>query len=131
MVGSHHKIRNFLNLNIFIYLFTSQIFPPSHYSPTPICPPTLAYQVSAKLGASARTEAKQGNPAGERIPKSGYIFRKNLHSSCRGTYIETKLPIYYLCSQVLIPACVWSLVGGSISESSQGSRLVDSVGQSE
>ena len=41
--------------------------------------------------------------------------------------METKLLICYICAKGLGPACAHSLVGGSVSERLQGSRLVDSV----
>lgn len=42
--------------------------------------------------------------------------------------MDTELHICCICVRSLVPACVWSLVGGSVSESSQKYRFVDSVG---
>jgi hypothetical protein len=42
--------------------------------------------------------------------------------------METELHICYICAAGLIPPRVCSLVGGLVSENSQGSRLVDSIG---
>jgi hypothetical protein len=44
--------------------------------------------------------------------------------------MKTKLPIWYICSGSLGPAWDHSLVGGSVSGSPQGPRLVESVGLS-
>jgi hypothetical protein len=41
--------------------------------------------------------------------------------------VEIKLYICYICARDLHLACICSLVGGSVSESSQGSRLVGPV----
>ena len=42
--------------------------------------------------------------------------------------METELHVCYICAGGLGPDHVYYLVGGSVSESSQGSSLVDSVG---
>jgi len=42
--------------------------------------------------------------------------------------MKTKLHICYVCVRGLGPAHAYSLVGGSVSESSHGPRLVGSVG---
>jgi hypothetical protein len=42
--------------------------------------------------------------------------------------MRMELHVCYMCTGGLISAYVCSLVDGSVSESSQGSRLVDSVG---
>jgi hypothetical protein len=42
--------------------------------------------------------------------------------------METELHICYICARGLLLVCLCSLVDGSVSESSQRSRLVDSVG---
>lgn len=42
--------------------------------------------------------------------------------------METELHTCCICAGGLVPDHVGSLVGGSVSESSQGSRLVDSAG---
>ena len=41
--------------------------------------------------------------------------------------MEIKLHVCYVCDQSLGPAPVCTLVGGSVSETNQGPRLVDSV----
>ena len=72
------------------------------------CPPyllpALAHQVSARLGASSPTEARKVQP-----------WRLNSLSD-----------IYVLGGVILAPVC--SLIGGSVSESFQGTRFVDSIG---
>ena len=60
--------------------------------------------------------------------QSGYSFRDTPHSSCWGTHIQTELHVSYLCVRGRNPDHVCSFIGGSISESSQGSKLVDSFG---
>ena len=60
--------------------------------------PNLSHQVSTGLGASSATEVRQGNS------------------------------LLHMCMGPLSPASVWSLDSGSVSGSSQGSRLVDTVG---
>jgi hypothetical protein len=42
--------------------------------------------------------------------------------------METELHVCYIRAQGLGPVYACSLVGGSVSESSQGSRFVDSIG---
>jgi hypothetical protein len=44
--------------------------------------------------------------------------------------MEPELHVYYICSQGLISALVCPLVAGVVSESSQESRLLDSLGPS-
>jgi len=82
--------------------------PPPHAS-------TLTYYVSKGLGASSHTEARQGSLVGERIPQTGNSF--STCSSCWETHMETEL---HICAPGLCPACVYSLVSVSVSESSQG-----------
>lgn len=42
--------------------------------------------------------------------------------------METELHLCYICAGGLVPACVGSVVGGSVSVSSQRFKLGDSVG---
>lgn len=95
-------------------------------APLVIPPPILAHQVFAGLGTSFSTEATQGSPVDKWIPQSSYSFGDSPCSSCE-THIEQSCPFatYMPMCQGLGAACVCSLVGGSISERSQRSRLVD------
>ena len=112
----------FLNfIYSFIYLYLKRCLP----SPSPLrewplsgIPPTLAHQVSARLGASSPIEARQGSPLGEQILQSGCRFRECLCSSCWGAHMENELHICYICAEGRDPACVCSLAGGLVSESS-------------
>ena len=38
------------------------------------------------------------------------------------------MSVYYASASGLSPACVWALLSGSVSESSQGSRIVHNIG---
>lgn len=96
--------------------------------PTPVYQPTLAHQVTAGSGTSSPTEARQDNTARGRDTEVGNRVRNNHHSNCWGTHMETKLHICYICSGDLGSAPASSLVGGSVSVSPHGPRLVDSVG---
>jgi hypothetical protein len=42
--------------------------------------------------------------------------------------METELHVCYICAGGLGPVCACSLIGDSVSENSQESRLLDSVG---
>ena len=81
-----------------------------------VCPSILAHQISAGLGTSSPTKTRQGRLVRELMPHSGYSFRECFCSSCWQTHIETELHICYVCARGLITACVYSLVGGSVSE---------------
>ena len=82
----------------------------------------------AGLGSFSNTEARQGSPVGEQIPQLDHSFRDSPLPVVGVTHMETVLHICYICARGLGPAHVYSLIGGSVYESSQGSRLVDSVG---
>jgi len=88
----------------------------------------MAHQVSAGLGISSPTEARESSPVGEQISQIDNSFRDSPLSSCWGTHMETELHICYICAGGFSPAVVLCSVGGSVSESSQGSRLANSVG---
>jgi len=55
--------------------------------------PTLEYQDFARVGALSLIEARQGRPVREKIPKSGYSFRKSLCSGFSGAYMELELHV--------------------------------------
>lgn len=100
---------------------------------SPISPsyyPTLVHQVSARIGAYFLTETKYGSPVGKPLPQSGYSISKSLCSRCQRAHKETELHVLYICKQPLVHVSVCFLIGGSVSESSQRSRLVYSVGLS-
>lgn len=59
-------------------------------------PPNPVHQVSAILGISSTTEARQGGPAWELIPESGYGFKESFYSTCWETYRKTELHICYI-----------------------------------
>ena len=130
---------------LFVYLhLTCSLFPgpisqsslPHLPSPSPLREwPPLGIPPNSQLIMSLSdqvhplsTAARQGSLVGEQIAKSGYSFRDNPCSSCWETHLDTELRVCYICSDGLCPAHVCSLVGGAVSESSQGSRLADSVG---
>lgn len=108
-------------------LFSSP-FPPRQ-CPTPGVFPTLSHQVSAKLGASSPTEARHSSPV--RGTGLGKSFRKSPCSSFSGTLMKIEPHICYICAGSgawpSLPARVCYLVGSSVSENSQRSRLVESV----
>lgn len=127
----------------FIYLFTlhPHISPPllpelpSHRSspipitlssekrdlPSVLCHPTLARQITG--GGS--TEVRQGGPTRE---TGSAHSRQQIQGQLLGCPREDQAaPLLHMC-RGLGPACVHSLVGGSIFESPQWSRLVDPVG---
>jgi hypothetical protein len=89
----------------------------------------MAHQVYVGLGTSSPSEVRKGTPVWEWIVKSCYsILGTSLCSSCWGTHMETEFHFYYIHARHLCPSCICYLVGGSVSESSQGSRLLDFVG---
>lgn len=55
-------------------------------------------------------------------------MRDNLCSCCYGSYMKTKLNICYIYEEDLGSSYAYFLLGRSISVSSYGSKLVDSVG---
>lgn len=94
------------SFSLIIYLFIHVFILHPDCSPSfPRYPPTLSHQISAELGTSFPTEARQGS-----------------HRDW------TACSSHYVCAQGLDPICIRSLVGGSGSESSQESILIDSVG---
>jgi hypothetical protein len=111
----------------------TQILPPergSHPSgyhlSTP--PPPQAYQVTAGLGESCLTEARQGSPVRGTGSTSRQQIQGQLCFCCWGSCIKTKLHIWCICAGDLGPAPDCSLVSGSVSGSPHGLRLVDYVG---
>ena len=87
--------------------------------------PTLA-QVTAGLGTSSPTEARQSSPV-RGIGSIGGQQSQRGPSPVSGGPTWTLTYLLYMCRGLGL-ACVCSLVGGSVSGSPQGSRLVDSVG---
>jgi len=83
----------------------------------------------AGLGASSPTEASQGSPvkgmgsAGRQLETAPLQVLEDLHE-------DQAIHLLHMCEcgGSLGLAHVCSLVGGSVSERPQGSRLVDSVG---
>jgi len=112
-----HPFSPFLSFEKLIYLF-NQMLPPSAplpqrpschpHAPSPLreglpsgSPPTLAHEVSARVGAVFLTDAIQGSSVGERIPQSGYDFKESLHSSVSGSHMRlscTSAPYVGPCS---------------------------------
>lgn len=90
-------------------------------------PPTLAHQVSANSDSSPPSEARQVSPVREQIPVR-HQLQGQLFFSCWSIQMNTKLNICCVCAKDLSPPCICSLVGGSVSQSPQGSTWVDSVG---
>lgn len=104
-------------------LFYERIGTPSGY------PPTLAHHVCAGLGSFSPTETRQGSPVGKQNTQSDYNFRDSLCSSCSGGDPPRNCAAHLvqMCQGPPSSPCMF-LVGGSVSEASQGSRLFDSVG---
>jgi hypothetical protein len=136
--SDYHILFNFIVLLFHLY--------PKHWlcpgsplqSPSPTLPSSslrgwtpskysLTLQIKfVRLGTYSPTEAKQGSSVEGLIPEPGYSFTESLPLSC-GEPMETGLNVCYLCVRHLFPACVCSLVSGSVSQRSQRSRLFDSV----
>jgi hypothetical protein len=84
-----------------------------------------------RVGTSSLTEVRRGSPFEKCIPQLCYTFRKSLWSRCWDASIETELHICYIHARAPVQAHMSSLVGGSVSISSQRSRSDNSVGPSE
>jgi hypothetical protein len=94
--------------------FSSEMVGPAGY------PSTLAPQVSASPGASSPIEARQGSSGSRMYPLGSNWYWDRPHFSCLG----------FICKQSCLsascelgglgPVCVYSLLGGSDSESSKG-----------
>ena len=78
-------------------------------------PLIMVHQVFARIGASSLLR-----------PDKLVLLGNSFHS-CGTDSTQTDLHVYCIYTGVFIQVCVWSLVGGSAYESSQRSRLVDSV----
>ena len=76
------------------------------------------YQISAELGSSSLTEARQSSPVEEQVPQTDNSFRDSLCSSCSETHMETSVTCVCMGSGGLGPAHGSSLVSGSVFESS-------------
>jgi len=112
---------------LLIHFTSCSLPPPIHplpqsFPPTPYLPPfsseqgagQLAHQVSMKQGASSPTEARQGSPARRTYPTyKQQLLGQPLLQLFR-THIKMKLHICSICAGRLGPACVCSLVGGSV-----------------
>ena len=81
------------------------------------------YPVTVDLSASSSTEDQPISPVRGRGCNGSNKVRDSLRSSCEGTHEKTKLNI---CGS-LGPAPTWTLVGGSVSMSPHGLRLIESV----
>lgn len=99
-----------------LHFFSQRVQNPCGY------PPTLAHQVPAGLGSSSLTESREGSP------KRGNSLWDSPCSRCSGPTWKLSCK----CAEVGVGmgdrlTCVCSLIGTSVSESPQGSRLVVSV----
>jgi hypothetical protein len=126
----------YLCIYLFIYLYPKCCVP-SQYPLTESLPqppsaqlhsPNLRHQDSAGWDTSSPTEVRQGSSVGEQIPQSGYTCRGEpllqFLGFSHGDWTANWLHICRGRWEGLIQFCVCSLVGGSVSESSQGSNLV-------
>ena len=87
---------------------------------------TIVHQIFGGISASSPTEARHVSPVREEIPKMGRSYRDTVCYSSWRTLLQTELHICYICARSLSPVSVWYLVGGSVFECPQGSRLVES-----
>lgn len=112
-----------------------QVLPPFHLpllrssSPPLVAthtPTNLSPRPTHQVGTSSLNEARQGVHLGtqdlqESRQAGNRPFGDSTHSSFGGTCVKTKLLlICYICAGGLGPNCVCSLVGDSVSESTQG-----------
>jgi len=88
----------------------------------------MTHQITAGLNIFSPTEAKQGSPARGMASKARNRVRDGPHSNFESTYMKIQLYICYKCVGGLGPATVCSLVGGLVSGSPHGHKLVASVG---
>jgi hypothetical protein len=88
----------------------------------------MAHQVCVGHGISSPTEARQGSRVREIHSQTGNSFRDSPCSSIFGIHMKTDLHICYICVGGLGPDCISCLVRGSVSESPQGTKLVESIG---
>ena len=88
----------------------------------------MAFQVSAWLGISLLQKSEKAAKLGELFGQTGNSIRDISCSISWWHHRKTEQPMYYIYSRGLIPSCVCSLVGGSVSESLHVSRLVDTDG---
>ena len=138
---------------IFIYLFIhfiSQYQLPlllvtPHSDPLPYPPPLILWEggvpcVSFPIPPPTLTPGKSSHCRTRHIlshwaqtrwsSSRNKIHRQATDSGTAPTHMKTKVFICYICSGGLGPAYFHSLIGGSVSGSPQGSRLVDSDGLS-
>jgi hypothetical protein len=132
---------------LFIYLLSVSLssFPP-HSVPFPITHPFFFERVRATPGYPPHLGTSSLCRVGCILSHEGQIrqstwgmdstdrqqtdnsVRDSSCSSCWGNHMETELHICYICARGPHSTCEYSLVGGSVSENSQVSRLVNSVG---
>lgn len=74
-----------------------------------ICPLSLRTDKAMKLG--------------ERIHRHATALGIDLALIVGGIHLKKELYIWYICVEVLVPACVCSVIGGSVSESPHWLRL--------
>jgi hypothetical protein len=88
--------------------------------------PTLVHQVSTGPSASSLTEAWQGSTDRERDPKSGNRVRNSPLQLLGDLHEDYVTHLLQMC-RVPISRPAYSLIGGPVSVSPHGPRLVGSV----
>ena len=87
---------------------------------------TMVHQVFGGISASSPTKARHASLVREEIPTIGSSYRDSLCYSSWKTLLKTELVICYICARSLSPVGVCYLVGGSVFECLQVSRLSES-----
>ena len=93
-------------------------FIPLIYSPPPIREwqhllgyfSTLVHLFPSGLALSPNESAKVGG----KYPVEGYIIGDWSHSNCERTYMNTKVYIFYICVESIIPSSACSQFGGLV-----------------
>jgi hypothetical protein len=101
---------------------------PRRGTPHPVTNYPLAHQVTARYAHPLYLRLDKAAQLEKWEPQADNRFRDSHCSSYWRTFMKTKLDIYYKCAGCLSPVHACSLVGSSISGSSQGSRLINSIG---